>query len=65
MNLKRKIEYIRSFRMEILEKEIKLIDSNKNIKHTILSILEEHYGITDVVSHLDGEALVNRQDDYS
>lgn len=64
MNLKRKIEYIRSFRTEILEKEIKLIDSNKNIKHTISSILEEHYAITDVVSHLDGEALANRQDDY-
>ena len=53
MNLKRKIEYIRSFRSEILEKEIKLIESNKNIKQTISSILEEHYGITDVVSHLD------------
>jgi hypothetical protein len=26
--------------------------------------LEEHYAITDVVSHIDGEALLNNYEDY-
>lgn len=64
MNLKKKIEYIRNFRTEILEKEISLIDSNKNIKSTISSILEEHYGITDIVSKLDGDYLLNNYEKY-
>lgn len=64
MNLKKKIEYIRNFRTAILEKEISLIDSNKNIKNTISSILEEHYGITDIVSKLDGDYLMNNYEKY-
>ena len=53
MNLKKKIEYIRNFRSEILEKEIQLIESNKNIKETMNQIFEEHCNIRDVVSKID------------
>jgi hypothetical protein len=52
MNLKKKIEHIRTFRTTILEREVELVDSNHNIKTTIASILEEHYRIRAIVSHL-------------
>jgi hypothetical protein len=65
MNLKKKIEYIRSFRTDILEKETQLMESNRNIKNTISAILEEHYAITDVVSHIDNRTLVTNYDEYS
>lgn len=65
MNLKKKIEYIRSFRTDILEKETQLMESNRNIKNTISAILEEHYAITDVVSHIDSRILATNYDEYA
>jgi hypothetical protein len=65
MNLKKKMEYLRNFRTDILHKETQLLDSNRNIKGTIATILEEHYAITDVVSHIDGETLSNNYDQYA
>lgn len=35
------------------------MESNQHIKNTIASILEEHYKIRDIVSHLDSEALAS------
>lgn len=65
MNLKKKIEYIRNFRTDILDKETQLMESNKNIKSTIAAILDEHYGITDVVSHIDADTLTKNSDQYA
>ena len=40
------------------------MDSNGRIKSTITSILEEHYQIRSVVSHIDTESLLNNQEYY-